>query len=454
MVDFVRVPADAAGKRVTSKLYNDGVNDNYTQVMHIGDRNNPDLHQSVNNRGEAKVVFDGGSPDFEAFGRTSVSEANLMDMFKFYNHELPEKFHYTEIGTSTVTHDTVFRGMKLTTGTASGDTAGMYSHRFFHYRPANTMTLIFTMKAGDSGATNLTRRYGWVEPTDGLYFEMTGTDIFVVNRDGNTVSERKMVRGAWNGDRLDGSLGDNNLSGATLDPAKNGIWWIDFQYLGAGAVRFGTWVGGQKVVCHTVSHYGELDRPYMKNGSMCIGFEQENTGITSVSHEMHIFAAVVMNDGYDEYDRTPYCISEVIDLSSEVFVPILSFRPTELHDGEAHRGRLLPSSISALSDTISIEIRVDINTALTGATFASTAEHIEYDTAATAGVYTELAKFGQMIAAGRSESVNLSESFRIERDGVHRLYNASLSDYITISARLLSPGSSQVALACNVIEIE
>jgi hypothetical protein len=454
MTDFVRVPADSAGKRINTNIHNDGVNDIYTSVVHVGDRLDPDKHQSVNNKGEAKVTFDGGSPDFTAFGRTTISEANMLDVFKFYHREYADKFEYVTAGTATVTHDTVFRGMKLTTGTALGDKAELTSHRFFHYRPGNTITALFTMKGGDSGQTNLNRKAGWITPTDGIYLEMDDFTIYAVIRNGNLATETRIPISSWSGDRLDGAGGDNNLSGATLDPTKNSIWWIDFQFLGAGAIRFGTYVDGQKVLCHTMGNYGILDRPYLKDASLPFCVIQENLGITSSSSEMHVFCVVIYNDGYDDQIREPVVVSAQKIVTTTTFVPILSLRPKQLNtQGEDNRIRLVPSAMSALAEGGAIELLVDVNPTLVGSTFALDVSNTNYDTAAT-GVGVGQPKLGQVIASGFSESIDMSESFPINRGGVTRDLDITASSHITVCARLLSAGSATVAVSINALEIE
>lgn len=453
MEDSIQSPPDSTGKHVHCKMVNDGEKDVYTPVNMLADRNDPTKRQSVSNRGEARVVFDGGSPDFEMFGRTTVSESNLLDMFKFYQKEYANKFMYTTAGTATVVRDTLFNGMKLTTGTTVGDRAEMTSHRHFHYRPGNTMTIIFSMKGGDTGKVGLTRQIGWITPEDGIFIEMADSDINVVVRNGNMGTEERYLRSGWNGDRLDGTGGDNNLSGATLDPTKNGIWWIAFQYLGAGAVSFGTYVNGEKVVCHTIGHYGELDRPYMSTASLPFCVIQENIGTTSTPSEMHMFCAVIYNDGYDELDRNPVPFGASKIITSETFVPIISFRPSETYNGGDNRSRIVPISLSALSNGGDIEVRITLNPTLTNDLWGGAESKLEYDTNATI-VSGGSHKDGQLIASGRSETIDLSKSFMINRDGVTRLQNIAMSDHITVSARLLAAGSTTAGVVMTVLEID
>ena len=75
--DFIQSPPDSTGKRVHSKMVNDGVADIYTPVMMLADRDIPSQRQGVDNKGAAFVRFADGSAEFDVFGRTTVSEPNL-----------------------------------------------------------------------------------------------------------------------------------------------------------------------------------------------------------------------------------------------------------------------------------------------------------------------------------------------------------------------------------------
>ena len=453
MADFIRVPADSAGKRVNVSVHNDGSNDISTQIMHVGDRDVPSQLQGVDNKGAAYVRFADGSAEFDVFGRTTVSEPNLMGMYKFYHRDYAVDFEKLETGGGLTARDATLKSIKLSCGTVSGDVAEYHSHRHFNYRPGNSMTLIWTMKFGDSGKTNLTRWCGWRTSVDGIYIEMVGTDLYVVVKNGNTGGESRVHINSWNGDRLDGSGNATNLSGATLDVTKSSIWWIDFQFLGAGAVRFGTYVDGDKITCHTMGNYNVNDRPYLSDPSLSIGMGQENTGITGSSSEMHIFCVVVTNDGYDDFDRRPISVSHEATITSTSFVPILSFRPTSTFHSVDNRARILPQMVSVLADGGAIEIIATANTTLTGDTWATSESGTEIDTGATSSTGGER-KIGAFVANGRSESVELSSVFKINIDGVTRHYTPATSDHITISARLLSAGSATAAISLNIIEIE
>jgi hypothetical protein len=55
---------------------------------------------------------------------------------------------------------------------------------------------------------------------------------------GAASSDEFIPQSEWNGDRLDGSLGDNNASGVMLDPQTGNVFQMLIQYLGFGSIVF------------------------------------------------------------------------------------------------------------------------------------------------------------------------------------------------------------------------
>lgn len=442
--DFIQSPPDSTGKRVHTKEWNDGTNDINTPVMMLGDRDNPLNRQSVDNQGAATVRYADGSPDFDIFGRMTVSELNLMGVYKFYEDEYASEFMKTEVGTGTVTHDMTNRGLKLECGTADGDIASYKSHRFYNYRPLNDMPLHFTFTSSPA-VVGRTREIGWYTNCgDRMVFEEVDGVMNILLFDNLSNRTIRVAQDAWSGDRLDGSGDANNLSGVNLNAQKGGIWWISFQYLSMGIIDFGQLINGTRVLCHRIENYNQLDRPYMKSASVCFGFTQTNTAICGSSGSFTVHCATVTNDGYDDFIHSQSVADNKVVGVGATWVPIVSFRPSQFTDaGDDNRGRTLPRMISVLSSTSAIELRTDFSPTLTGDTWASTAKRTEFDTAATAVTVTDDTRlFGRVVAAGIPDNGDLSNVFDVGKNGVTRKNDASLSDYMTISARLFNSGDA------------
>jgi len=447
--DFIQSPPDSSGKRVHTVMVNDGQNDIYTPVHIIADGVDPTHRQSVDSGGSAFTRFAEGSPVFDAFGLMGTSEPSLMGVFKFYEGTQDPRFHKIVTGTADAVDDPALGGTKVTTGTANGDKLEYYSNRRYMYRPGSTISLEFTMKAGDVGKAGLNRHIGWFNDTDYMVFAWEGTDQYVAIKGALTGVEVKVPRANWSGDRLDGSGGDNNLSEVTLDVTKTNIWWIDYQFLGSGVVRFGTWIGGVKVTCHVMNGYNALDRPYLSDPNMAFGVKQENTALVGSTSEMYVFCGAVTGSGYPEYPVTPTSLSVNKVINSTSFTPAFSVRASELLGGTNNRCRLRPLHAILISDGGAMELKAEFNPVLTGATWTESADGLEWDLGATVATPVSSSQVSAFIGANIPYELDLTSMFPPHGDGLYRGWDITEAGYFTVSLRLLAAGTSNAGVGVN-----
>jgi hypothetical protein len=103
---------------------------------------------------------------------------------------------------------------------------------------------------------NVTKRTGYFDDRDGIYFEQVGSPSSNATNAGtlNWVvrsyvtgaaleTTKRIPQSQWNIDRCDGT----GKSGFNLDISKVQLIFIDFQWLGVGRMRFGTVLSGQTV---------------------------------------------------------------------------------------------------------------------------------------------------------------------------------------------------------------
>ena len=83
-----------------------------------------------------------------------------------------------------------------------------------------------------------------------------------------------VLQSSWNTDKLDGT----GTSGVTLDTTKTNIFWIDFEWLGVGTVRYGVVVNGAFICCHKTHHANLLTLVYMSTPNLPIRWEIRTTG--------------------------------------------------------------------------------------------------------------------------------------------------------------------------------
>ena len=85
-----------------------------------------------------------------------------------------------------------------------------------------------------------------------------------------TVTERRWAQAQFNMDKLDGS----GPSGYTLDLSKMQMFYIDYSWYGAGAVRFGFKdQRGNVLYCHRIANANLQTRAYMRSGNLPARYE-------------------------------------------------------------------------------------------------------------------------------------------------------------------------------------
>jgi hypothetical protein len=466
MVDNVRVPADGAGKRITTNIYNDGANDYHTQVVSIGDRTNPNVQQTVNPDGSALVEFATGAPQFDAFNRMLMSTDDLMSAIKFYDGPASTAVRIQEetFGNASIFFDPAIRGYTVRTDPGAGNRAVMQTHRHFPYRPGSSYTTYFVVAGNEPAQTNVSRRVGLFNENDGLYMEMEDGVIYCVIRNSLTGTERRVPQNQWNRDRLDGSGDDFNRSGAQLNPTAMNIFAINYQYLSAGAVNFFTFVGGKQILIHQFSNYGELDRPYMGTTKLPFRCEIENTGSGQVgTTDIYIFCAALVSQGYNDDIKVPIGFEATKTITSSTEVPLLAFRPSQTYFGEDNRNRYLLATISGFStsEPVMVSIRGAIGTItqdpLLGATWGETKLGLELDTTAVA-FYPGMPDWGKLIIpAGQNQSINiLAIGGDSSTDGLYRNANVANSEVWLVTAHKLTDdgGNTDVTVYGTMYQLE
>jgi hypothetical protein len=88
--------------------------------------------------------------------------------------------------------------------------------------------------------------------------------------------DTKVPQSQWY-DTLDGSNSFANPSGYALDLTKIQMWYIDYSWYGAGAVRFGIrTVGGAINYVYTFQNNNVQYTAYLRSGNLCSHYEQNN----------------------------------------------------------------------------------------------------------------------------------------------------------------------------------
>jgi len=453
----IQLPQNGAGAIVLTEEHTVDAEQKHVQVMHIGDRTDPTRQVTVSSAGALFTTFDSGDPTFDAFGRLVTATDNLLAAYKFYDgpKSISGRVQEDVSGGASIAYNAGIRGQTLQCGTADGDSAKLVTHRHFSYKPGSTLVAMFVVNASDAGKANVARHFGLGNhaDTDGIQVAMDGTDMFVkvISSLGNGQS---VNRTAWNGDRLDGTGGDHNRSGATLNQLALNIFWMTYQYLSAGAVTVGTYVGGEPVVCHTFYNYGTLFSPYMGTTDLAIVCHQENVGVVASTSEMNIFCAAVVSRGYPELIKTAISIPAIaVPLTDGTLTPIVSLRPTETYAGEDNRWRYIIENLSTITSAEPVELSLWLNADLTAPTWTESGLSLEWDTGASAVANGH--NFGSLLfTPSANPSQDLNALFNDFTDGLYRNADITGTDVWTVCVKSLSGNATTVYFSAIASEVQ
>jgi hypothetical protein len=241
------------------------------------------------------TVVDGAA---DAFGRLRVSEAFTLGDYK-HTYGIDPNFRDTLSNGGTVTHLTNQAAARLTTTNNTSSRAIHQTKMYHNYMPGKSQLIKSTINFY-SATANVTKRTGYYDDLNGIYFEQTGTGelAFVIRTDtsGTASDARRAIQSSWNKDRCDGT----GPSGFNLDITKTQIFFTDFQWLGVGRVRCGFVHDGQTIVAHEFYNSNNLPTVYMSNPNLPIRCEILNTGTTAGGYFDQICSTVISEGGYVE----------------------------------------------------------------------------------------------------------------------------------------------------------
>lgn len=362
-----------------------------TQENIISDPENPGFRQRIDRFGSSYTTFRRGSPSFTPFGEIQTAEQHTVKDYRFAYGNLDELFWDQNVTGGTTAWDGLSTASKLNTITTTGSLASRTSNFYHPYRPGVGSMCEISLQFGDTGKTNLRRRWGLFDDDNGVYFQLDGTALSVVIRSNasGSVVEDIINQDTWSDDKLDGS----NEERFDLDVSLGNIYFIDFQWLGAGIVRFGIIdSAGNIVIAHVAEHANVTGSPYMRTGTLPIRVEQENTGAVATDSETRLVCATVKNSVRTPLKGTKHSSpSNLITLANtDGEMPIMSMRPKQLVNTYTNRGLLrfvLANLVNAGDFTVLFRAyNTSDNAVLTGEVFAahSAASITEIDTTATA----------------------------------------------------------------------
>ena len=387
--------------------------------------------------------------DTDAFGRTDVSIPHTVRNYQF-NLSSENRFcKFLSNGGTQVNHP-LYTATELISTSDVGSIACITSNIYHFYTPAVSQSITMTVALSDSGKENNIRQWGYMDDTDGLFFELNGTTLNAVVRSSvnGVIAEYRVPQSDWSNNRLNGEGGTFNINNATIELAKDNIYWIDFQWLGAGRVRFGVYINGLRIVCHEVQNTNKSPRPYMRSGSLPIRYRTENTGVTSGSSSITAFCASVLAGGaidpvFKSFGRL-HVGQEQVASSTDRFV-VSSMRMKQFFDSRQNHSISLPKIFSVYTKDQPIVFEIIHNGTLTGSTSETpwsrdpgvlSASEFDYAYNSISGGEVIVSR---IVMPNSVSDIDLTQQFSLTKELLYRHANGTDYDTLSFCARTLYP---------------
>ena len=170
----------------------------------------------------------------DAFGRFRVSEPFTLGDYK-HIYGLNTNFLDKLSNGGTVTFIANQSSALLST-TSDPLSKAIHQTKLYHaYMPGKSQ-LIYSTICFKAAVANVTKRTGYFDDYNGIYFEQNGEGTLSFNVRTNTSGMAigtRIVQSSWNVDKCDGT----GPSGYDIDITKTQFFFTDFTWLGLGRVR-------------------------------------------------------------------------------------------------------------------------------------------------------------------------------------------------------------------------
>lgn len=305
-------------------------------------------------------LYEPFKPDIDAFGRLRTSEPFTLGDYKHIYSVDPDFVDVISGVGATVTFNINQAAAILQSGTSTDGYCIHQTKRYHHYMPGKSQLIYSSFNFG-AAQQNVTKRTGYFDNNDGIYFEQSsnGTLSFVIRSNVNSgigTSERRIPQSQWNKDKLDGT----GPSGYNLDITKTQLFLTDFEWLGVGRVRCGFSFDGKNVIAHEFYNSNNLDTVYMSNPNLPVRCEIRNTGtqVGAGGSFIQICSSVMSEGGYSESGREFSHTTPLRTVGIGSTIPVLAIKLKNSFKGYPNRAtvRLEDVTVFSVGENVKYEI--------------------------------------------------------------------------------------------------
>ncbi len=307
-----------------------------------------------------------GATATDAFGRLRVAETFTLGDYK-HIYAIDPNFLDVKANGGDIQF-TANKAAATMTTTSNVASSAVHQTKFYHHYQPGKSQVIFSSVCFGYAQQNVTKRTGYFDDRDGIYFEQVGgatangtdngTLNFVVRSyTGGSASEatvgnykRRVPQSEWNIDPCDGT----GPSKFNINTSKTQLVYIDFQWLGVGRIRCGFVHNGQIILAHEYYCSNELAEVYMSNPNLPVRCEIRNTGTTTGGSMDQICSTVMSEGGYVESGIDWAITSPAIRTSiapGGTRFPLMAIRLKNSFQGYPNRISVRPNTIGIFAQS-------------------------------------------------------------------------------------------------------
>ncbi len=437
----------------------------YLTETALVDAESPNHHLKIDGLGAASVRFTEGEPQFDAYGLIRMVEPQRLMDHTFRYSASNDQWQLKTTGTAALLHLPEQSSVALDIGTAATDSASYTTNRYHRYSPGVAHLLTMSVQLGDTGKAGCIRRWGYYNEQNGMFFELNGLDLNVVIRSDATGSivEARIPQSLWSHDRVDGEGGELNQSLLNIDVSKQNVYWIDYQWHGAGITRFGTFLpSGKRIILHTVEHSNMASTPYMGTGTLPIRISCKNSALSASPSRIKLTSCSLFKEGPPTPDAlnnnaVSRSYNRAAGTVGDSFVCVGAFRAAALINGQENRKAVCPRLLNYFcSSPSAYQIIIRGGTVLDGtetwapATIVPTAAEVSTNPT----VLFEGLEAGSIYFNAGANTQEVSDSFNSLSNNLTTMADGTPGIIYTLWVKLLTPAATgNFSFSLNWLEI-
>lgn len=331
----------------------------------------------------------------------------------------------------------------------NGDKVIRQTKERFNYQSGLSFLILVTFVMGP-GTSGISKKIGYFDQNNGIYFENNGATNSITIRSNvtGTPVPNTVLQTNWNIDPLNGA----GPSGLTLDVTKSQIFVIDIEWLGVGSVRCGFVINGKTYYVHKFDHSNIINSVYMSTPNLPVRSEIENVsaGVVVVGNTLEQICCSVMSEGGYNNPGLSYSvdrgISPLTNADNAHVYPLVSIR-LEVNSGGVI---VVPQAIDILCTSSNANFKwvLAVNPVINGVDAASwvpvAGSVVEYDVSRT---LTNYMTNGYIIASGYGTQKAAPVSSAIQ--GAYRLGStvAGVRDELVLGVQKIAAGGGDNFIA-------